>query len=290
MLRNIVRIDEDKCDGCGLCVTACAEGAIQIVDGKARLVKDQYCDGLGACLGECPRDAITIEQRDTEAFDEQAVERHLASIGRPGLGQHGGAGQAHEQTPKPAPQPQPKPAGGGCPGAAAMMLGGGCPGSTARALGGNGAGATGAMPGAATPEAAPGESRPSTLRNWPVQLKLVSPMAPYLSGARLCIAADCTAFAYADFHKDMLAGKVCLIGCPKLDDVGYYLEKLTAIMQHNEIESVDVVYMEVPCCGGLVRAVRQAIADSGRDIPLTLTKVGLEGGIVEKVSTQQAGL
>lgn len=267
MLRNIVKIDEAKCDGCGLCVTACAEGAIAIIDGKARLLKDQYCDGLGACLGECPQGAITIEQREAEAFDEAAVQKHLTA--------QGGHQASHASTAE-------KPAGqagnahrhamGGCPGAAAMSLGG-CPGSAARSFG------------RAAEAAAPvaDELTPSQLRNWPVQLKLVSPMAPYLDGATLCIAADCTAFAYPDFHRDMLAGKVLLIACPKLDDIAFHAEKLAAIFRHNDVHSVEVVHMEVPCCFGLVHLVRQAIAESGKAIPLTLTKVGLEGGVVERV-------
>jgi Pyruvate/2-oxoacid:ferredoxin oxidoreductase delta subunit len=270
MLRNIVRIDEAKCNGCGLCVTACAEGAIAIVDGKAKLVKDQYCDGLGACLGECPQDAITIEQREADAFDEAAVQKHLAGQGT----QHAShAPVAHKPAAQPAPAPH-KHAIGGCPGAAAMALGG-CPGSAAKSLGSS----------PATTSPAAGPQTPSQLRNWPLQLKLVSPMAPYLEGAKLCIAADCTAFAYPDFHRDMLAGKVLLIACPKLDDVASYAEKLAGIFTHNDIRSVEVVYMEVPCCSGLVHLVRQAIAESAKPIPLTLTKVGLEGGVVERVES-----
>jgi Pyruvate/2-oxoacid:ferredoxin oxidoreductase delta subunit len=265
VLRNIVRIDQAKCNGCGLCVTACAEGAIQIVDGKAKLVKDQYCDGLGACLGECPEDAITIEQREADAFDEVAVQKHLAGQGT-GRAAHAPAVRSTHAAPAPH-----KHATGGCPGAAAMALGGGCPGSAAKSFGGP-----------AAPAAASGPQTPSQLRNWPLQLKLVSPMAPYLNGANLCIAADCTAFAYPDFHRDMLAGKVLLIACPKLDDVASYAEKLAAIFTHNDVRSVEVIYMEVPCCFGLVHLVRQAIAAGGKPVPLALTKVGLEGGVVER--------
>lgn len=280
MLRNIVRIDEAKCNGCGLCVTACAEGAIRIIDGKARLVKDQYCDGLGACLGECPQGAIAIEQREADAFDEVAVQNHLANVGREPIGQ---VSHSHGHSPvtrTPASQggntahPHKQPAAGGCPGAAAMTLGGGCPGSAARTL-------RAAQASHATQPA--GGTAPSALGNWPVQLKLVSPMAPYLDGASLCIAADCTAFAYPDFHRDMLSGKVLLIGCPKLDETGPYIEKLATIFKHNRIQSVEVVYMEVPCCFGLAHLVRQAIEQSGKAIPLTLTKVGIEGGVVERV-------
>jgi NAD-dependent dihydropyrimidine dehydrogenase PreA subunit len=263
--RKIVRIDEAKCNGCGLCVPSCAEGAIQIIEGKARLVKEQYCDGLGACLGECPQGAISIEERDAAAFDEAAVATHLAS-----------QDEGHRHAEKPAGAVQ-KPAASGCPGAAAMMLGGGCPGSAARSVG--------VQRACDTPQ--DGGARVSApLLNWPVQLKLVPVMAPYLEGAELCIAADCTAFAFADFHKRMLAGKVLLIGCPKLDDVAGYIEKLASIFTNNEIRSLDVVYMEVPCCFGLVHLVRQAVAESGKVIPTTLTKVGIEGQVVDQVQVQ----
>lgn len=267
-IRKIVRIDEEKCNGCGLCVPSCAEGAIQVVEGKARLVKDQYCDGLGACLGECPQGAITIEEREATAFDEAAVAEHLKKAPRDER-QAAGAATA----PAKAGTPNNRIHGhGGCPGAAAMALGG-CPGSAARSIAG--------QPVARTP--AEGDSQSSALRNWPVQLKLVPVMAPYLDGAELCVAADCTAFAYADFHKRMLAGKVLLIGCPKLDDVGAYIEKLAAIFRQNDIRSLEVVYMEVPCCFGLVHLVQQGLAASGKRIPLTLTKVGIEGEVVESV-------
>ncbi len=278
MLRNIVKIDPARCNGCGLCVTACAEGAIQIVDGKARLVKDQYCDGLGACLGECPQGAITIEQREADAFDEVAVKIHLARQAE----QEGSVGTPPSHTPAAGGPVRaahgtaraPHTSAGGCPGAAAMALGSRCPGSAPKAMPNH------------SPQADPGlpagTQTPSALRNWPVQLKLIPPMAPYLDGARLCIAADCTAYACADFHGKILAGKVLLIGCPKLDDVNLYLEKLAAIFRHNRIESVEVVYMEVPCCFGLVHAVRQALKQSGMQIPLALTKVTVEGGVVEE--------
>lgn len=276
MFRNIVKIDPDKCNGCGLCVTACAEGAIQIVDGKARLVQEQYCDGLGACLGECPQGAITIEQREAQAFDEAAVKSHLATL----AGRKAGQAPADSYTSTPAAPAHAAGnaalaghgAAGGCPGAAAMVPGGQCPGSAARTISEPGPRAQAGPPA--------GACTPSALRNWPVQLKLIPPMAPYLNGARLCIAADCTAYACADFHARMLAGKVLLIGCPKLDDVSMYRDKLAAIFRHNDIQSVDVVYMEVPCCFGLVHTVRQAVMQSGKQIPLELIKIGVEGGTV----------
>jgi Pyruvate/2-oxoacid:ferredoxin oxidoreductase delta subunit len=276
MLRNIVKIDQARCNGCGLCVTACAEGAIQIVDGKACLVKDQYCDGLGACLGECPRGAITIQQREADAFDEVAVKVHLAHQGCPDAARGaqpshapaaGGAVRVAQGNP-----PAMRGPGSDCPGAPAMALGRQCPGSAPRTM--SGQSSQTAADGHAPPHT------PSALRNWPVQLKLISPMAPYLDGARLCIAADCTAYACADFHEKILPGKVLLIGCPKLDDAGLYLEKLAAIFRHNRIDSVEVVHMEVPCCFGLVHVVRQAIAESGNQIPLELTQVAIDGGTV----------
>ncbi len=232
-VRNIVRIDEDKCNGCGLCVTACAEGAIRLVDGKARLVSEVYCDGLGACLGECPQGAITVERREAQAFDRQAVERHLErSEERPMAKQH-------------------QPEGGGFQG---------CPGSMMRML-------------QAEPDreqeqqAGPPVEEKSSLRNWPVQLKLVPVSAPYFQGARLLLSADCVPFSYAGFHREFLEGRVVLVGCPKLDDCELYLDKLTAIFAQNEIESVEVVFMEVPCCFGMANMVQLALEASGKRIP-----------------------
>jgi ferredoxin len=229
--RKIVRIDEEKCDGCGLCANACQEGAIRIVDGKARLVSESYCDGLGACLGDCPRGAITIEEREAEEFDEHAVE---------------------EMKRRSAP-----PSACGCPSAAARTL----------------------RPG---DDSAAGQGpMPSRLANWPVQLHLVPVSAPYLEGADLLIAADCTAFAHGDFHRRFVRGRVVIIACPKLDDTGPYVEKLAAILRTRDIRSVEVVYMQVPCCSGLVRLVSDAREAAGVDIPLRLTRIGLDGAILE---------
>ena len=251
-LRKIVRIDEEKCNGCGLCVPSCAEGAIQIIDGKARLLDDQYCDGLGACLGDCPLDAIIIEEREAVEFDPDAVEVHLAELGEDPVP------ETEASTQKPAA------AASGCPGAAVKSF---------------------KPPETGTPSAPSGEGPAiqSRLTNWPVQLKLVSPSAPYLQGARLLIAADCVPFAFAEFHRETLAGKILLIGCPKLDDGELYKDKLTDIFTMNNIKSIELPYMEVPCCYGLVQIVRFALKASGRDIPLTLTRVGIRGDIIEKV-------
>jgi Pyruvate/2-oxoacid:ferredoxin oxidoreductase delta subunit len=236
--RKIIRIDEEKCDGCGLCASACVEGAITIVAGKARLVSETYCDGLGACIGECPQGAITTIEREAEAFDETAVAEHL----------HRAAAPAAPAAPACA-----------CPGAAMRDL----------------SEAAGSAPAiAASPT-------PSCLRNWPVQIHLVPAHAPYLNGAHLTIAADCTPFAYPDFHARFLADRVVMIGCPKLDDAAAYREKLSAIFRDNTIREVEVAIMEVPCCGGLARLVAGAIADSGREIPLRLTRIGVRGDLEE---------
>jgi Pyruvate/2-oxoacid:ferredoxin oxidoreductase delta subunit len=245
MIREIVTIDEEKCDGCGLCVPACAEGAIQIVDGKARLIADNLCDGLGACLGDCPRDAIKIVQREADAFDEEAVEEHLKKTGQP-------------VAPAPQPHHQAHAPQGGCPSARLMEF--------AR------------RPEPLADREEPGK-RPSELRQWPIQMHLVPPTAPFFQNADLVLAADCAPFAYADFHQEILKDKALAIGCPKLDDGNAYLEKLTAILKHNDIGSLTVVHMEVPCCNGLIMIARQAIANSGKDVPLETIKVGIQGDL-----------
>jgi Pyruvate/2-oxoacid:ferredoxin oxidoreductase delta subunit len=229
--RSIVKIDEEKCDGCGQCATACAEGAIEIIEGKARLVSESYCDGLGACLGECPQDAIAIEEREADAFDEAAVAEHLE-----------------------------QPAA--------------CPGSAPRSL---------AKCELVDATGEPGEPSevPSRLANWPVQLKLAPASAPWFDKADLVIAADCVPFAFADFHARFLGEKVLLIGCPKLDSAEFYRKKLAQIFIQNDLASIEVVYMEVPCCFGLVHLVHESLKESGKDIPLRLVKVGIKGDVLE---------
>lgn len=256
--RDIVTIDEDKCDGCGLCVPDCAEGAIQIVDGKARLVAENLCDGLGNCLGACPKGAITIEQRPADEFSEQAVAEHLAEQPAP-------AATDRQWQAEPADQ-------------AADELPCGCPGTMARKLNG-GAGA------AAASQSGPCEStsRPSRLGQWPVQLSLLPAGGDIWHHADVLIAADCVGFAMPDFHERLLAGRTLVIACPKLDYVDPYVEKLALIFANNSIRSLTVAHMEVPCCGGIVAAVREALKRSGRtDIPLLELKIGMDGSVVEE--------
>ena len=243
--RKIVRIDEEKCTGCGLCIPNCAEGALQIVDGKAKLITDKFCDGLGACLGHCPEDAITVIEREAEDFDEKAVEVYLHK------------NQEALSQPQPQPKPQPQPAFTGCPSSRAMHF----KAPEARA------------------ESISATASISQLTQWPVQLKLVPINAPYFQDADLLIAADCVPFAYPDFHRDFLKGKAVVVGCPKLDDIHLYKEKLTEIFKANSIKSITLPYMEVPCCFGLVKATEDAIAASGKNIPFKKVKIGIRGDI-----------
>lgn len=265
MVREIVRIDEELCDGCGECVPTCAEGALQIIDGKARLVADNLCDGLGACLGHCPRGAIIVEQREADEFDEAVVAEHLqrAAVPEAPAPTHGS-----HHSPVPAHRPAGPPHGfGGQPG---MPHGGGCPSARLTSFG------------APAPAAAPGKVGPSQLRQWPVQFHLVPPTAPFLQDADLLLAADCVPFSYPDFHQGLLAGKALLVGCPKLDDTRPYADKLLAILQHNDIRRLTVAVMEVPCCSGFVHLARQAVAASGKDIPLEVVVVGIRGNRLDR--------
>jgi ferredoxin len=250
--REMVKIDEDKCDGCGLCVPACAEGAIQIIDGKAKLVADNLCDGLGACLGDCPQGAITIEKREADEFDETAVEEHLKKIGRESI-------------------PHNPPAAGGCPSAQVKSFAppatGGCP--SARLMN------------FSKQETAGDESgqRPSELRQWPVLLNLVPPTAPFLEGKEVLLSADCAPFAYADFHKDILKGRSVVVGCPKFDNAELYIEKLSAMIKAGGITKIVVAHMEVPCCSGLIAIAKQAIEKTGVDMPFETIKIGIQGDL-----------
>ncbi len=255
MIRKIVQIDQDKCNGCGLCVPSCAEGAIKMINGKAVLSADNLCDGLGACLGECPQDAIQIIERDADEFDEAEVEKHLKEISKTPA--HGHSHHQHHEGKHQAGH------GHGHHG-----HGGGCPGSRAMSFE--------QKPAEAVQESG---SRQSMLGQWPVQLNLVSTSAPYFQNADLLIAADCVPFAYADFHKDFLAGKAVVIGCPKLDDNQFYTQKLTELFRNSPLKSITVMKMEVPCCGGIAMAARQALAASGKEIPYREVTVGIRGDL-----------
>jgi len=250
-IRKIVQIDEDKCTGCGECVPACAEGAIRIIDGKARLVSDVYCDGLGACLGHCPEDAITIIEREAEDFDEEAAVAHVAESTEAG----------------PAPGRR-RVASATCPGAATRQF------------------SLGVLPQAggptsARPAAPSSEGVPSALTHWPVQLNLVPPGAPFLKGADLLLVADCVPFAMADFHGRVLRGRPVVVGCPKLDDPRLYAEKLAAILSQAELRSLTVVCMEVPCCSMLMGIAEEARRSAGTDTPLKKVRVSLRGQMLE---------
>lgn len=232
MIRKIIKIDENKCNGCGACAAACHEGAIEMVNGKAHLTREDYCDGLGDCLPACPVGAITFEMREAPAYDEKAV---LASKEK-----------------KAAPLP--------C----------GCPGMASREIKRDDTAC-------AVPTAAPAVS---CLAQWPVQIKLVPVNAPYFDGAKLLIAADCTAYAYANFHNEFIHNHIALIGCPKLDE-GDYADKLTAILAHNDIKSVTIVRMEVPCCGGIENAAKRALQASGKFIPWRVVTISTDGRILD---------
>jgi Pyruvate/2-oxoacid:ferredoxin oxidoreductase delta subunit len=248
-VREIVKIDEEKCDGCGLCVPACAEGAIRIIDGKARLVDDKYCDGLGACLGDCPQDAITIEEREADDFDEAAVEVHLA-----GMGAAAGAGVKAEARARSAEE-----IACGCPGAATMDM------RAERKTG-----------------AADGGRLVSELGQWPVKIELVNPRAPYFEDEDLMVIADCSPLAYANAHPDLIKDRAIAIGCPKFGDVDFYVKKLSAIVANNNVHTVAVARMEVPCCGGLTQAVADAVKASGKNVPVEEIIVGINGEILER--------
>ena len=236
MIRRIIEIDKEKCNGCGLCAKACHEGAIGMVDGKATLLRDDYCDGLGDCLPVCPTGAITFVEREAAAYDEGAVQANMAKKGK---------------TP--------------CA----------CPGSQSKLL------EVQEKMAAKREEEATPVAVPSRLRQWPVQIKLAPIKAPYFDGAKLLIAADCTAYAYGNFHEEFMKGKITLVGCPKLDMVDYS-EKLTEIIKQNDIQSVTIVRMEVPCCGGMELAAKKALQVSGKFIPWQVVTISTDGKILDQ--------
>jgi NAD-dependent dihydropyrimidine dehydrogenase PreA subunit len=246
--RKIIEIDEDKCTGCGECVTKCAEGALAIVDGKAKVVNEVFCDGLGACIGDCPTGALQIIERDAPEFSEEAVKEHLG-----GKGHH-----AHAN---------PKPIGlepCGCPSHNPMLV---------KAVSGKGTHSK-----HSSEEAC--EKLPPELTNWPIQWKLVRPEMPFFKGADVLMAADCVPFAYRDFHGKFLANRPVIIGCPKLDEQEKYLDKLTDVVSHSGLKSINVVIMEVPCCSGLKKLVDEAVRRSGKSVPVKTTVVGIQGQIL----------
>lgn len=270
--RKIIKINEEKCNGCGLCIPNCPEGALQVIDGKARLISDLFCDGLGACIGHCPEGAIAIEERQAQGYNESKVMENIIKQGKNVIKAHlehlkghnrhqylmealdflkekkievplWGEKDAHELS--------------GCPGLKVMEFA------------------------KKETDAKKGEHAhiESELRQWPVQIKLVPPAAPYLNDADLLIAADCVPFAYADFHQDLLKGKILLVGCPKLDDAEFYKEKITEILKQNNIRSITCVHMEVPCCFGLVSIVKEALELSGKKIPVKTMTIGIQGEV-----------
>ncbi|WMJ79719.1 4Fe-4S dicluster domain-containing protein [Clostridium sp. MB40-C1] len=248
MKRKIISIDENKCNGCGLCVKACHEGAIELINGKAKLVSDQYCDGLGDCLPACPTDAIKIIEREAEGYNEEAVKRRI------------------EESKK-----KQDSLACGCPGTMAKMI----QRSSRQNEEGNIIVAKENLLGEYKTE--------SELRQWPVQIKLINGRASYLDNADLLIAADCTAYAYADFHKDFIKGRITMVGCPKLDDNEYYKEKFIEILSSNNIRSIKVVRMSVPCCTGIVNSVKRAMLESNVIVPYSEVIIDTDGKIIKEI-------
>lgn len=244
--RKIIEIDEERCDGCGLCVPACAEGAIQIIDGKAKLVADKYCDGLGACLGECPNDALRTIEREAEEFDEEAVEEYLKS-------QDEGEKAAEPTLPC------------GCPSAQVQSF-------------------ISQLASQGTSEKTSQPTIGSALSHWPVQIRLVPPTAPFLKGADLLVAADCAPFAYPNFHQDFIKGKVVMVGCPKFDEVKAYIHKFAEIFATADIKSITVVVIEVPCCQGLPMVVQKGMTLAGKKIPMEQVILSTRGEVLKKES------
>ena len=278
MKRSIIKIDDEKCNGCELCVPNCPEGAIQIIDGKARLVSDLFCDGLGACLGHCPEGAITVEEREAEPYDERKVMANVVPHGMNTVKAHLTHLKDHNQTefyqqaldylkennidiPEEEDRAMQQPQFSGCPGSKTMSF-------------------------KDDPSTAQDDlqgKRPSQLTHWPIQMHLISPNAPHYQGADLLLAADCTAFSMGDFHKDHLKGKVLTIACPKLDEgQEIYLEKLKALIDTAKINTLTVMIMQVPCCGGLLRLAQQAVTESERKIPIKTIVVGIQGEILKE--------
>ena len=247
-MRKVITIDEALCNGCGQCVPACQEGAIQVIDGKARLVADKYCDGLGACLGDCPTGALKVVEREAEAFDEKAVAAHLAAA-------------------MTGPAPKAPSAAPGCPSAQLRSF----------------------TPSGPERHGACAASAPSALKHWPVQIRLVPPTAPFLAGADLLVAADCVPVAYGGLHQEFLKDKVVMMGCPKFDDLDEYEERFRRVFTANDINSVTVMVMEVPCCQGLPVVVQRAMEQASKNVPLEIVVIGIQGGILARRSGPVSG-
>jgi Pyruvate/2-oxoacid:ferredoxin oxidoreductase delta subunit len=260
MRRKIVQIDEDRCNGCGQCVVACAEGAIELVDGKARLVSENYCDGLAACLGECPEGAISIVEREADAFDPEAVEHHKSRGERKAQSGEQSAATLNAGDPQ-AGTPTPNALPCGCPSTHIQMFGSSCE---------------------AANQPLSHSDTSSALSHWPVQIKLVPPTAPFLKDADLLVASDCTPVACPNFHRDFLKGRAVLLGCPKFDDTVGYVDKLTNIFGTAGIRSVTILIMEVPCCSKMPLIVQQAMALSGKSIPTETITVSTRGTVVKR--------
>ncbi|KOA18408.1 electron transport complex subunit RsxB [Clostridium homopropionicum DSM 5847] len=249
MKRRIITIDEKKCNGCGICVNACHEGAIQMIDGKAKLISDEYCDGLGDCLPGCPTGAIEIIEREAEEYNEEKVKQRMEEKKR---------------------EAKVEPLACGCPGTMAKMI----QKPTVKLE---------VKKQVKREEVETNEGAVSELMQWPVQLNLINPNAKFLEGADLLIAADCTAFAYANFHKDFIKGRITAIGCPKLDDNNHYKEKITQILRDNDIRSIKVIRMTVPCCGGIVSSVKSAMLEANKIIPYSEVIIDVNGEIVQNI-------
>lgn len=262
MKRKIIKIDEEKCDGCGLCLPSCPEGALQIINGKAKLVKEDFCDGLGACLGECPQGALTIEEIEVEEYDEEGVIAHIKEQSPELLEKHLAHLKEHAHE---LPQYHSHAGITSCPSARVLHWE------------------------KKEEEAAERVKISSELRQWPIQLRLVPPHAPYFQNADLILVADCVPFVDANFHADFLKGKAIAIGCPKLDDLDAYVTKVTQILESSDIKSLKVIHMEVPCCYGLLHIAQRALSQNGKDIPFESVIVGIKGEVLKEVGSKGAG-
>ena len=275
--RSIITIDEELCDGCGKCIPDCPEGAIKLIDGKARLVGESLCDGLGACIGRCPKEALHIEERNAEEYDEEKVLENIIPMGKETLAVHlqhlkeHGEDELYRRAMNiladkgiEIPEEKSKNPGAAC--------GGGCPGSTVLDM------RTGSADSVIT-GSQDTPSRPSRLRQWPVQISLLPTRAPFFENADVLIAADCTAFAYPELHENFLKGRIVMVGCPKLDNTQFYLDKLSEIFKMNNIRSLTCLHMEVPCCSGLVEIARAAMARSGKEIPFEDVTISIGGDV-----------